>query len=108
MSIKKQFGKRIKEIKKSKGYTQEQLAERIGIEPPNVSKLEKGLHFHLPENIEKISKALDVEIKDLFDFEHINSRQILTNQLKKYIDSATDKDIEFLYKTIKNLQQYSR
>lgn len=106
MSIKNQFGKRIKEIRKSKGYTQEQLAEKIGIEPPNVSKLEKGLHFPLPENIEKISNALNVDVKDLFDFKHFGSRQSLVIELKKYIDTASDKDIEFLYKIVQNLQQY--
>ena len=108
MSIKKQFGLRIKEIRKSKGYTQEQVAEKIGIEPPNVSKLEKGLHFPLPENIEKISKALKVEIKDLFDFNHFNNKSVLIKQIKEYIDSASDNDIEFLYKIIQNLKEYSR
>ena len=108
MSIKKQFGNRIKEIRKSKGYTQEQLAEKIGIEPPNVSKLEKGLHFPLPENIEKISKALEVDIRDLFDFNHFDKKDLLISKLKKYIDTANNKEIEFLYKTIQNLQEYSK
>ena len=32
---------RVREIRKSKGLTQEQIAELINIEPPNVSKMEK-------------------------------------------------------------------
>ena len=105
-NIKQKFGKRIKELRKDKGFTQEQIAERIGIEPPNISKLEKGTHFPLPENIEKIASALNVEIKDLFDFEHFNSKEILVKKIYEYIDNADDKEIEFLYKTIYNLNLF--
>lgn len=37
-SLKDKFGKRVKEIRKGKGITQEQLAESVNIEPPNISK----------------------------------------------------------------------
>ena len=105
-TLKEKFGKRLKEIRKAKGYTQEQIAEKIGIEPPNISKLEKGAHFPLPENMEKIANALDVDIKDLFDFQHFDERNELINKLKNYIDTANDKEIEFLYKTVVNLNQF--
>lgn len=46
MDIKKEIGSRIKAIRKAKGYTQEQLAELVGIEPPSLSYIETG-KFHL-------------------------------------------------------------
>ena len=61
-SFKKKFGKRVKELRKKEGLTQEQVAEIVNIEPPNISKMENGLHFPQPENIEKLSKALSIEI----------------------------------------------
>lgn len=105
-TLKEKFGNRLKEIRKAKGYTQEQIAEKIGIEPPNMSKLEKGAHFPLPENIEKIANALDVNIKDLFDFHHFDNTETLVNKLKNFIDNADRKEIEFLYKTVVNLAQF--
>lgn len=105
-TLKEKFGNRLREIRKAKGYTQEQVAEKIGIEPPNISKLEKGAHFPLPENIEKIAKALDVDIRELFDFQHFDEKNILIKKLKNYIDNADKKEIEFLYKTIVNLNQF--
>lgn len=105
-TLKEKFGNRLREIRKAKGYTQEQVAEKIGIEPPNISKLEKGAHFPLPENIEKIAKALDIDIRELFDFQHFDEKNVLIKKLKNYIDNADKKEIEFLYKTIVNLNQF--
>ena len=42
MDIRKQVGKKIQKIRKSKGFTQEKLAELIGIEPPSLSYIETG------------------------------------------------------------------
>jgi len=105
-SLKSKFGKRVKELRKSKGYTQEQIAELIGIEPPNISKLEKGIHFPLPENIEKLAKALNSNIQDLFDFEHFEDKNNLKIKLQEYIETAEEKEIEFIYKLIINLNQF--
>ena len=105
-NFKSKFGQRVKELRKSKGYTQEKVAELIGIEPPNISKLEKGTHFPLPENIEKLAKALNVNIKDLFDFEHYDDEIILKTEIKEYLDKAESKEIEFIYKLIVNLNQF--
>lgn len=105
-SLKQKFGRRVKELRKSKGLTQEQIAELINIEPPNVSKLENGLHFPQPEKIEKIAKALDVTIHDLFDFEHIQKKQDLIKHIKSMIDELDIKALELVYKFICNLRLY--
>ncbi|MCR5260360.1 MAG: helix-turn-helix domain-containing protein [Candidatus Gastranaerophilales bacterium] len=106
--LKTNFGKRVKELRKSRGLTQEQLAGLIDIEPPNISKLENGNHFPLPDNIEKISKALNVHIKDLFDFEHYDEKQVLLDKINDYLQKADSKELEFIYKMIENLQQYKK
>ena len=106
--LKEKLGKRIKELRKEKGLTQENLAELIGIEPPNISKLEKGNHFPQPENIEKIATALNVSVKSLFDFDHFDDKDLIVSYIKNYIDQAGVKEIEFLYKTIINLNQFSK
>ena len=67
----KLFGKRIKELRKQKKLTQEQLAEKIGIEIPSLSNIENGKNYPNSETIEKIAKGLNVEIFELFIFEHL-------------------------------------
>ena len=105
-SLKFKFGKRLRELRRSIGMTQEQLAELVNIEPPNLSKIECGMHFPQPDKIEKIAQALKVEIKALFDFEHFQKKQ----ELIEFIDSSLDgfelKTVELVYKFVSNLKLY--
>lgn len=68
VNVKKMLGARIQEIRKSLKMTQEQLAERIGMEPQNISMIETGKNYPTPENLAKIAKTLGVDIFELFLF----------------------------------------
>lgn len=70
ISVKKMLGLKIKELRKFRKMTQEQLAELIGIEPNNVSKIEIGKNYPTPENLAKIASALNIEIHELFMFDN--------------------------------------
>ena len=82
-SLKKKFGCRVKYLRKINRITQEQLSGMIHIEPPNISKMEKGIHFPSPKNIEKLAEILQVEVKDLFDFENLNENLNKLNSIRK-------------------------
>ncbi len=105
-SIKTKLGKRIREIRKCKNLTQEQLSELIGIEPPNLSKIECGMHFPSPEKIERIACVLGCEIVELFDFGHYNSRQELIDYIVDMVESCEQNQLELIYKFIYNLKLY--
>lgn len=107
-SLKKFFGQRVKELRKSQNLTQEQLAEKIEMDTQNLCKMENGNHFPQTKNLNKIAKALNVDIKELFEYEHFNSKEKLTNEIIEYVKSAKQKDIEFIYKAIKNLKEYNK
>ncbi|MBO6087776.1 helix-turn-helix transcriptional regulator [bacterium] len=82
--MKKMFGERLRTLRRQKNLTQEQLAEIINIQPENYSRIENGLSFPKPENIVKISQALDVEIAELFQFSNINNyEQVLEKIISK-------------------------
>lgn len=105
-SLKIKFGKRLRELRRSKGITQEQLAELVNIEPPNISKIECGMHFPQPDKIEKIASALGVEIQNLFEFEHFQAKQQLIDYITDSLQDFELKTIEFIYKLIQNLKLY--
>ena len=104
-SCKKKFGKRIKELRKSKNLTQEKLSELVGFEPNHITKIEAGIHFPQPEKIEAIAKVFEVQVKDLFDYEHKISKQSLKTKIVEWLDEAQISDIEYIYKTISNLKE---
>ena len=68
-NLKTAFGENLKYIRKSKGYTQEKLAEFLGISHRQLSRIESGDNFPSVETLEKISLYLETDLKTLFDFE---------------------------------------
>lgn len=72
----------------------------IGVEPTNLSKIEKGVHLPKEENINKITKALNIEIIDLFDFEHLKSRKILLKNINDILENSKTEEIQFFYRIL--------
>lgn len=85
--IKKLLGKRIREIRKSKNLTQEQLAERVGIGTPNISYFETGRFTPALETMQKIATALNSEIYEFYMFQPLVSAEKLKKELIESIDS---------------------
>ena len=100
MELKKNVGRRIKEIRKKRGFSQEKLAELVDIEQNTLSYIETGNNFCTAETLEKIIKALDVEPKELFDFEHYKDNVILLEEINRMLKNTPDK-IPEIYKIIK-------
>jgi len=69
IKIRRLFGQRIKKIRNEKKISQEELAFSCGLHRTYISDVERGIRNVSIDNIHKISKALDVSLKDLFDFE---------------------------------------
>jgi transcriptional regulator with XRE-family HTH domain len=67
-TLRKKFGKRLLEIRRQRGMTQERFAETLDISVDFLSLVERGINAPSFETLEKIGKGLRLEIKDLFDF----------------------------------------
>ena len=66
VDIQKQFGGKIRNLRKEKGISQEELAFRSGLHRTYISDIERGARNVSLKNIEKISKALGVKSQILF------------------------------------------
>ena len=84
-NIKEMLGKRIKEIRKRRGLTQEKLAELAGIEPPSLSNIENGKNYPNHDTLEKISLALDVKPFELYLFEYYISGEKMIEEMTNYM-----------------------
>ena len=60
VDIQKKFGNKLREIRKSKGFSQEKLALKCGLHRTYISDIERGSRNVSLKNIEKIAKALGV------------------------------------------------
>ncbi len=101
MKLTVKFGKRLKELRKKAGLSQQQLAELVGMESlNNISKLETGEQLPKKENLEKLCKVLNVEAKDLFDFGHIKSKDELFDEILNILKTLSLADLQFFKKTL--------
>lgn len=64
------IGSRLKEIRKEKGYTQERLAEELGISRQAVAKWEADTSYPSTENLMLLASILDVDLSELVAEEH--------------------------------------
>jgi len=64
----KEFGENLKKIREQKNVTQAQLAIDCDFDVSVISRIERGAVNTSLSNIKSISKALGVEMKELFDF----------------------------------------
>lgn len=62
------LGEHIRTIRVSKNITQEQLANEIGAEISQISRIERGIISTSISNLHNISKVLNIPLKELLDF----------------------------------------
>lgn len=96
-NIKLLLGKKIKELRKAHKYTQEQLAEKIGIGTPNISYFETGKFAPSIETLQKLAQAFGIEIYELYMFQPLKPTSEIKQELAKAIESD-EKILRLLYK----------
>ena len=67
-SIQINVGKQIQKIRELKGLSQQDLAAKCNFEKSNMSRLEAGKINPTLSTLEKVAKALDVSLVELFSF----------------------------------------
>lgn len=86
ISALKKIGQRIRDLRKQKGLSQEQLAEKAGFHFSYIGGVERAEKNITLVNLLKIADALDVQIMDLFMYTKyqqsaLNEKDELLNQI---------------------------
>ena len=84
----KEFGKRLKKLRKESGYTQEKLAELLMVSADSISNYETGKTTCMPEHVTKICQILNISADNLyFGFQ----KELVEKQEKCSIDNILEK-----------------
>lgn len=59
-------GKKVQKLRKSLGYTQEELAEKLNISRTHMGHIEQGRKSPSIKLMDKLARALKVKVPDLF------------------------------------------
>lgn len=79
------FNENLKTLRKSKGFTQEELAIKVHVVRQTVSKWEKGLSVPDADALQKIAEVLDVSVNELLgaDIKKDSDKNEIAEQLAR-------------------------
>ena len=101
MDTKKLIGMRIKEIRRSKGLSQEQLAEKADINSKYLSRMERGTENPTLDMFIKLSNALEIEMREMFDFGHVVSHKELRGAIQNIAKTADEPTLRLALKVLR-------
>lgn len=107
MDIKLIFGKNLKIYRKTKKFSQEELAEKVNISVKHLSSIERGLTFVSADLLEKLSTSVDVPIFYFFVNENENfSNEAMLNTIGKIIEKHFLQTVELIKSDIHKKNNY--
>ncbi|MFQ5962656.1 MAG: helix-turn-helix domain-containing protein [Candidatus Scalinduaceae bacterium] len=103
-STKELLGERIKELRKIRRLTQDQLSQKIDIDPKHLSRIEVGRSFPSLDTLEKLANVLQVELSVFFEFSHkAKSSRELKKIISELLKGADEDKLRLVVKVLKAL-----
>lgn len=79
-SVNSVFGKRLAQLRKAKGFTQEELGGKIGVSKRVIAYYEGETHNPPATKLDLLAKALDISIEKLLGTKAIKNKTMITNR----------------------------
>lgn len=102
LNLKEKLGIRIRKFRKELGYSQEKLAELIGMDIPNLSNIERGKRFMTAETLEKLAISLKTTERELFNFNEIEPSKYYHQDINAILNYFNEDELEFTLNFLKN------
>jgi len=102
-TLRKLFGKRLRELRKLKKLSQEGLAEKADLHPTSIGLVERAVQSCGLDIVEKLAKGLHVEVRDLFLFAQGRNAK-LKDDIVTMLAGKNQKDLEKIARIIKAME----
>ncbi len=104
----KAIGERIRELRNQRGWSQAILAEKSGVEPSNISHIERAAtKLSLPTLI-NISNALEVTLDEIVYESLIKNEHITSAIINDLLADCTPKEVSAIIEIIKTTKSIMR
>jgi transcriptional regulator with XRE-family HTH domain len=100
MDIKKLIGLRLKELRKKRRFSQEEVAALANITAKHVSSIELGKENPTLETFLKLAAVFKVELWELLNYGHELSRKDLQAKLISIIKRSKDDELRLFLKFV--------
>lgn len=102
------FGLKVKELRIQNGYTQEQLAELIGLQPQTIATIETGRAFVSADVLSNICNCFNIEPSVLFSkkIEYPSNEQVnYINEIKRMLPSFSAEKLREIFNILLALKK---
>lgn len=99
MDAKGLLGKRVRDLRKKKGLTQERLAEMAGVDVKYLGGIERGTENPTIATLDKLAEALSVKIHQMLNFGHeLQGERLLRRRIVQILDRCDEKELQTILK----------
>lgn len=102
MSHGRSFGRHVRSLRRARGLTQEQLAERSGLSTDTIRRLEHGSFSPSLDTLRKLCAGLDLQLHTLFESFELGDRDV-TRELRDLILTRRPREIRLACKLLRAL-----
>lgn len=102
------IGQRIKELRTAKGWTQAKLAEKSGIEPSNISHIERAATKLSLPTLVNIANALGATLDEIVYDSLIKSAHISVQRINDILADCTEDELKALAEVLKTTKAILR
>ena len=101
--LKRLIGMKIKALRNSKSFTQEQLAEKVGITPQYLGNIERGKENPTLNTFINLSNAIDVSLNEIFNLLEAEDPKKVKRLIQERIKNADENELKLILKLVSNI-----
>ncbi len=101
------IGKKIRQIRRERGFSQEELSEKIDISPRHMCTIENGNSYPSIETFVRIASVLDIDINEFFNITPTNNDALRT-EIYNLIQTSTPQELKLIKEIITAVQNHRK
>lgn len=99
----KKLGLRIKELRRKKKLTQDELSELAGMNGKHLGEVERGGINISIQNLDKLAESLDVPLLTLLDIAPQQSKDELSREIARMVEASDLAQVRLIYRVVTDI-----
>lgn len=94
------IGSKIKELRRNRRLSQEELADIINVNFRTIQRIETGRNVPSLETLSKLAQAFEINIRDFFNFEYLKDRKEIIGSVNEILNKMDDEKLRTFYRAV--------
>lgn len=105
MDIREQLGRRIRDLRKKQGFTQERLAEAASVDVKYLGNIERGRENPSIGTLEKLANTLSVKMHQILDCEHeVTGKRLLQGRITQVLNKCDESELRIILRLVRSIK----